>query len=293
MPSHAEPKKRPPAGLAGGSACRLCRQATCGGGAGGLVLPSTGQMVLEEGGGIGDGESRHLEDSGHGEEAVDGAGVSPRGDAQLARVGFALVAQRVVLRGEDQGGRGAIEGAGEERRSQGVTRIGARGQILAPTAPHVGGAGTIAFGKRGVGGQAASSIDHGVDEQLAAQGRRAMRQGGTGGEVGAGAIARDGDGDPQAQRPLQGQRGIVGGGGKAVLRGETVVHREDAAAGCKGQQTADGVVAIQIAAKEPSAVKIDHQGQGRAIGGPVLAGGQGGGPDQGFGKGGGGGGAGG
>ena len=92
----------------------------------------------------------------------------------------------------------------------------------------------------------------------------------TSGEVGTGAIAGHSDRNSLPQRPLDRLRGIIGGGGKAVLRSEPIVHGEDAAVGRDGEDAADGIVTIQVAADETAAVKIDDQRQCGVRRGPIL-----------------------
>ena len=104
--------------------------------------------------------------------------------------------------------------------------------------------------------------------------RRGMCERDTGGEVRARAIAGHSDGNSLPQGPLDRLRGIIGGGGKAVLRSEAVVHGDNAAVGRNGEDAADGVVTIQIAADETSAVKIDDQRQCGVRRGPILTGAQ-------------------
>ena len=72
-------------------------------------------MPLEERGSVLHGVARHSQNSRHGEEAVNRAGIFPRAATQFLGVGFAFIAQRIVFRGEHQARRRAVELRGEER----------------------------------------------------------------------------------------------------------------------------------------------------------------------------------
>jgi hypothetical protein len=95
-------------------------------------------------------------------------------------------------------------------------------------------------------------------------------QGGDGGQRATGAVAPHGDAAAvQAQRagfahqPGQRVPGVVHGGGKAVLRRQAIVHRDDGRAALRRQHATQHVVRGQVADGETAAVKVQQHGQRR------------------------------
>ena len=192
--------------------------------------------------------------------------------AQPARVGLALIAQRIVLGRDHQSRRQPCQTFGCQGRGVGMAVVRAA-QVLVPEPEHRLAGEHVALAVLAVRGCLEVEICDRAEKDLEIRQRDAAvarHQGDHGRQVAAGAVAADGDAAPfQSQRrgaaahPGEGGERILGGHGKAVLRRTAVVDRDQRTAGGVGQQPAKGVVRLKIA-DDPAAAVVVHQHRQRA-----------------------------
>ncbi len=213
------------------------------------------------------------------EVAVDHPVVAPGVDLDAGRgqrggVRLALVAQRVELGGDDDGGRQAGQPA-VDRRHQRVADVGRRADVVVAEPGHVLGGEEVALRVLDPGRVVPVRVHVGrrVDEQLRRQPRTLVPAdlGENGTDVAPGAVARDRDPvrvpTELADVPLHPADGLVGvadRGRPRRLRREPVVdaHHDGVRAGA--DRPALVVVGVDVADDEPAAVHEQHARQ-RAV----------------------------
>src|SRR6185312_1926473 len=164
----------------------------------------------------------------------DEAGRYP-GGLQGARVGNALVTQRVEVRRDDAGWGQTFQVAAQWGGA-GVAAVGRIGVVI-PEPPHQRGGEDVPVAVFGVGRPGHVRVHDRAYQQLPRDVRAfgvAGQLARDGGDVGPRAPAGDGEltGDAAqldgiGARPLHGREGVQRGGGKANLRSVAVIHRHD------------------------------------------------------------------
>src|SRR5438034_5274419 len=106
-----------------------------------MASPGSREGLPERGGDLLDRALGGIEHIYHADEAVDEPGIARdrHGNARLGqplRVRFALVAERIVLRGDHEGGREAADILGEKRRGVGLPAVLGLREVVAPKPLH-------------------------------------------------------------------------------------------------------------------------------------------------------------
>ena len=170
-----------------------------------------------------------------------------------------LVAQRVGLRGGDEGGRQGVEPVGEQRREVGVVVVGLGAGVLLPVPGRLGRveARLLPLPPRR---EAGARVEEGVDERDRAE-EAGVAQGGDQGEVGAGRVAVGGvrPGRALAAQPADDRVEVVGRGGERVLGRSAVVHAQHRAATPVGDAPGDAVVDVDVVEHEAAAVGVHDE----------------------------------
>ena len=194
---------------------------------------------------------------------------------QLDAVGLALVAQRVIFGGDDEGAGLAAQILTDKRRVVRVLQVVVAGAVELHVVDHplagqkVVGAvcahrleGGI-FGVVVVGGRVQQNLLAGHEFPAVPRHQRDHRR-----QVSARAVADQGDvvGRDAEQVALgenfpRGQIAVLGRGGEAVLGGQAVVHRHHNVAGQAGHVGADLVVGVDVAGDPAAAVEEQQHGE--------------------------------
>lgn len=196
--------------------------------------------------------------------------------AELRGVGLTLVAQRIVLGSEDDGGRQAREVGGLQRRRVDVGAGAGVGGVVVPEPDHRVAREQQLVGGVDVAGGVDVGVGDGVDEHLQGDGRATLGVGplrDDGREVPTGAVpghdqrhAGSGQVGQAVGDPAQRGPGVVRRGRVRVLRGQPVVDQHHHGVRPDREGAAERVGLLDVADHPTAAVVVDDHCARGALG---------------------------